>query len=242
MLPQLLRASVDIIYPPICVICKDKLNHSLDRAGVCQSCLEKLPKNTPPFCQRCGISLREAQIQSDTCSFCKKRDFFFARAWSICLYSDEMIELIRLFKYKARLSLREIFARLLCEFIDTYHLPINEYHYLVPIPLHPARLREREFNQAEILAQDLASRFKVKINLNNLIRTKNSKSQTQLSQRHRFENIQGAFRVRRPEEFSRKSILLIDDLFTTGATVNEAAGVLRNAGADLVDVLTLARA
>jgi len=242
MLSGLLHAFVDIVYPPLCLICRDRLDLRDNPANLCEGCLQKIPKNIAPFCQKCGVSLSENLKELQLCRVCKTKVFPFDRAWSACRYTDEMVGLIRLFKYKAKLMLKEIFGKILCEFIAIYHLPIRDCDCLVPIPLHPVRLREREFNQSQVLAAEIAKRYDIRVSLNNLVRIRNTKSQTKLDEKQRFKNIRGAFSLRNPKEFASKNILLIDDLFTTGATVSEAASILKNAGAKRVFVLTLARA
>jgi ComF family protein len=116
-----------------------------------------------------------------------------------------------------------------------------EADVVIPVPLHTSRLREREFNQSLLLADQVATHLHLPLSFTNLVRTVSSEPQSTLSRKERIKNLRQAFTVRQPQSLAQKRILLIDDVFTTGTTVNECAKVLRNAGAEAVFVLTLAR-
>lgn len=118
----------------------------------------------------------------------------------------------------------------------------SDYDLIVPVPLHPRKARERGFNQSGVLAHGLSRRTGIKLLRNGLVRTRYTRTQTRLSRKDRQENVKGAFRISERAEINGKSVLLVDDVYTTGATVNECAEVLIGAGALMVDVLTLARA
>ena len=131
-------------------------------------------------------------------------------------------------------------SSILIEF--TYrHIDIERFDYILPIPLHRTKEREREFNQAYILAQPLAAKFKKKLLLRNIYRTRFTLSQSELASHQRKENIRGAFGITNRETIKGKNILIVDDVFTTGATVNECAALLKKNGAGITEVLTLAR-
>lgn len=126
------------------------------------------------------------------------------------------------------------------EFIKEYDLPINFIDYIVPIPLHKVRLREREFNQAEILGGHLSREFNKELRPDALIRLRNSRTQTELNAGERFQNVKDAFSVKTGLNLKNKNILLVDDVFTSGATASEAALALKTSGAGIIFVLTLA--
>jgi len=119
-------------------------------------------------------------------------------------------------------------------------MDIEQFDFMVPIPLHPTRKRERGYNQSFLLASQLSRIFNINLNINLLIKIKNTKNQSLLSKKERWTNITGAFKIKNPNEVNNKSILLIDDLLTTGATSSEAAKALKSAGAKTVGVFTLA--
>lgn len=126
------------------------------------------------------------------------------------------------------------------EFVRKHYLDIKQFDIITPIPLFPSRLRERGYNQSQLLAEQIAREHQITLSLRNLVRIRNTEHQTLLSKKERWTNIHGAFRIRNPIRFSGKNILIIDDLLTTGATASEAARALKSAGAKTVGVLTLA--
>lgn len=125
-------------------------------------------------------------------------------------------------------------------FAKDYYLPLSHCDYAIPIPLSKSKFREREFNQAQILANDVAGYFGITLMDDNLKRIRNTPSQTELEEKERWQNIQGAFRLKEPNSIRERMLLLIDDVLTTGATVSEAAKTLKEAGAAVVFVLTIA--
>jgi len=125
-------------------------------------------------------------------------------------------------------------------FIEIYHLDIQQFDIIIPIPLFPSRLRERGYNQSHLLAEPIARHYHIDLLTNNLVRTRNTEHQTSLREKERWTNIRGAFRITDSSAFSGKNILIIDDLLTTGATASQASGALKHAGAQTVGVLALA--
>jgi ComF family protein len=159
------------------------------------------------------------------------------KAWTLFPYLPPLQDAICLFKYRGRVSLAKPLAELM---IAALPHPI-EIDLIVPVPLHPSRLREREFNQALLLADRLARHLAKPLVYTSLERMVPSDPQSTLSRKERLKNLRRAFSVRRPGAIEGKRILLIDDVFTTGTTVNECAKALKGAGAEAVSVLTLAR-
>jgi len=164
----------------------------------------------------------------------------FNRAFSPCVYEGAIKNLIHEFKYKGKDHLGRPLSKLMTDFIKEYNLATDCLDFIVPIPLHKTRLREREFNQAEILAKHIAEEFKKDLLSDCLIRHRHTKTQTDLENNQRLLNVKGSFSVNRGRDLKGKNVLLVDDVLTTGATSSEAANVLRSAGADIVFVLTLA--
>ncbi len=119
-------------------------------------------------------------------------------------------------------------------------IDFNQFDLIMPIPLHPTRLRERGYNQSALIAQKLSKEFNIPLINNNLIRIRNTPSQTNLNKKERWTNIKGAFKIKYPTNINKKFTLLIDDLLTTGATTSEAALTLKKSGAKKVGVLTIA--
>ncbi len=238
----------DLLYPHNCIICKTHLSTDNGHDHLCASCRQAITLNRPPFCLKCPrcIASQDDQHhglpagQAGLCQECLHSSFDFNQAKSVSIYDNKMQYLIHLFKYGNRTGLKNEFGRMICAFLTAYRVDMSSYDMITAIPLHQTRLRERGYNQSELLTEEISNRFKIKQSCRNLVRVKPTKNQARLKKRERFTNIQGAFKIRNPEEFDGASLLLIDDLFTTGATASEAARVLKEAGAGKVDVLTLA--
>jgi len=171
------------------------------------------------------------------CHHCIVRPPAYEKAWTLYPYLPPLQDAIGLFKYRGKVSLATPLGRLMLGALPTS----LEADVVIPVPLHPTRLREREFNQSLLLADQIAQYIGSPLSFTNLVRTTPSEPQSTLSRKERLKNLRQAFAVRRPLLIARKRVLLIDDVFTTGTTVNECAKVLRKAGAETVFVLTLAR-
>ena len=171
---------------------------------------------------------------------CRAAAHHFDRAWACCVYNHTMKKLLHLFKYHQKTALRFFFADRMMEFIQKHGVPLGECDFILPVPLHPAKLRERGYNQSALLAKELCRYSRRPFLEGQLRRVRNTKSQTTLSRKERWTNIQSAFTIKYPFVFKHKNILIIDDLFTTGATTSQAAQALKQAGARHVAVLTLA--
>ncbi|MFH1406819.1 MAG: ComF family protein [Candidatus Omnitrophota bacterium] len=235
---RVLETFLDVLYPSRCLGCR----RSIDKdALICQACWASIRKQMPPFCQKCGKEMYSFDKNADVlCNECRDADYLFERAYSVCRYEEPLKHCIHSFKYAGKKSLAAALSEMLIEFCKQ-HLDMRSLNLIVPVPLHPARQREREFNQAELLAKPLAETFGIEHGPKGLRRKTQGKAQSILNRELRLKNIVGAFEATQPDSLSGRSILLVDDVFTTGATVNECAKALRNARAKKVTVLTLAR-
>jgi ComF family protein len=241
MLRNFINGLVDLIYPKVCLVCRNKLKGMPSIDGfVCLECWAKIKKNLPPFCHYCGRHLESSSLTKHICPRCVRQKLHFDRAFSPCIYEGAIKELIHQFKYRNRDYLGPTLSRLLLEFIWEYDLPMDSIDCIIPVPLHPARLREREFNQAQILSNQIARRFDKPVLHGVLRRKRNTMTQTELKDEERFLNVQDCFALTKKENIKNKNILLVDDVLTTGATSSEAARNLKAAGASIVFVLTLA--
>lgn len=231
---------IDLIYPRICLVCKSKLQAAHIDNLVCKKCWCAIDMNAPPFCRSCGKQLEKKSFAGNICPKCVRKTLNFDRAFSPCRYDGVIKELIHSFKYAGKDYLGAPLSRLMVEFIREYNLPIEYMDYIIPLPLHSAKMREREFNQAEILSRHIAVEFNKDILKGNLIRRRFTRTQTELEPQERFLNVKGSFSLREPDKIKGKNLLLVDDVLTTGATASEAAGALKDNGANIVFVLTLA--
>lgn len=240
MLKKLLKGLKDLIYPNYCLACKNIIPQTDQKQLICTRCWEEIEQNLPPFCSNCGRHLDAKAIEKNTCLSCGNFSFYFDRAFSPCRYTGTVKKLIHEFKYSGKDYLSKPLGKLMLKFIQDYQLPIEHFDFLIPIPLHKSRQREREFNQAEILSREIAQEFNKKVLANGLIRIKPTKTQTELTFQERCQNVEKSFAVTNSELIKDTNLLLIDDVLTTGATSNEAAKCLKIAGANKVFLLTLA--
>jgi ComF family protein len=236
-----LNTLIDLIYPKICVVCKKPLKNTGSQGKViCLECWSKIKMNVPPFCHCCGRHLEKKAFSKNICPQCLKAYYHFDRAFSPCIYEGVIKELIHEFKYKGKDHIGSLLSKLMIDFIKEYNFPINHIDAIIPIPLHKVRLREREFNQSEILGKNIASFFNKNLLPKALLRKRETKAQIDIEKDKRFANVRGCFLAADPQEIKDKNILLIDDVLTTASTSSEAAETLKEAGAKIVFVLTLA--
>ncbi|MDD5166483.1 MAG: ComF family protein [Candidatus Omnitrophica bacterium] len=241
MLKGLIGGLKDILYPKSCLVCKKNIKSlpSVDEI-VCTPCWGKIKINPPPFCHCCGRHLKITSSVKNMCPSCLKKKFNFNRAFSPCVYDGAIKELIHEFKYKNKDYLGRVLSKPMIDFIKEYNVPMEYLDLIVPVPLHETKLREREFNQAQVLSSHIAKEFNKEVSSNILKRIRNTKTQTELQTEERLLNVRGSFSLAQDRDIKGKNILLVDDVLTTGATCSEAAGVLKDAGAAIVFVLTLA--
>ncbi len=232
---------LDLLYPRICFGC----NKSLSEEGemqICCNCLESINGIDSRRCYKCGLELGLGVYSSEKgCSECKKMNLRFDRGFYVSDYTGPLRELIVHYKYHNQEFLEKPLAKLLIHSILKEEI-ISEIDTIVPVPLHWKKRLSRGFNQSELLVKRISRELPVPISVNNLSNCKNTLSQTQLSRTERKRNVSGAFEVQNSELFSKKRVLLVDDVLTTGITASECARVLKKAGAKRVILLVLARA
>jgi ComF family protein len=235
---QLFHALLDVILPPLCHICHAFIPKS-GTLHICTTCYERLPLVSSPLCSLCGIPF--AGTGGDhRCGACTLHPPHFDAARAHFLYEGSLRELIHAFKYNRNIHLRYPLALLAFEGIRGTPADYNP-NLIVPVPLHRSRLRQRGFNQAVLLGRVLSHRLALPMMPDALARTRATEPQIELSAAERRVNVRGAFSVKRPVSISGKSILLLDDVMTTGSTMDECAKELKKAGATAVIALTIAR-
>ena len=220
----------DLIYPPFCLVCGQAGNEYL-----CAKCVEKIDIIEPPFCRKCG-----SPCESYYCSECKTREYVFESACSAGIFEGALREAIHVFKYKNHIMMADPLAEFMARCFPTTYLAAK-VDLVMPIPIHRSRMLERGFNQAVELTQRFCRFVSLPAEYNVLYKHKKTRHQVELSFELRAINLAGAFRVRNAEKIKGKRILLIDDVFTTGATLDEAARTLHDAGAASVSGYMLAR-
>ncbi len=231
------EALISLLYPPHCANCGADTDGGVH---LCAACAGQARKIEAPFCRRCSEPFDGAIDGEFTCPNCAGRTLHFDCAVSRYLSRGVVREFVHRFKYDRHFYLRHPLADWLAEALDDGRIRAQSIDALVPVPLHSARFREREFNQAEVLAALLAKRTGTPL-LHALTRIRYTTTQTRLDRHERMENLRNAFRVRHTAAVQSRHLVLVDDVFTTGSTVDECARVLRAAGAASVRVLTVAR-
>ena len=229
-----------LFFPRECVHCGVLLDYR-NRDYLCGGCRDLLETVVGPLCERCGEPLEITATGPVTCPVCRKNPPAFRRARSALYFSGPGESLVRAYKYSAHPYLSEAALRLLQDGGERWYA-WRDYDLVVPVPLHPRKARERGFDQSAILASGLSRKTGIPLGKRALSRVRYTETQTRLKRPERRENIGGAFSAPAPDRVRGASILLVDDVYTTGATVNECAATLMKAGAENVDVLTLARA
>jgi ComF family protein len=234
---RLLETFGTLCFPPHCAECR-----APTRSGVhvCDSCAGGARRIVAPFCERCSQPFDGAITQTFTCSNCAGREVHFECAVAPYLSRGVVRRLIHAFKYERRLHLRGPLADWLGEALADPRIAGRPFAAFVPVPLHHVRFREREFNQALEIARILSARTGVPV-WDCLKRTRYTTTQTKLDRQERMENLRGAFRLRKNAAVKDRHIVLVDDVFTTGSTVEECSRVLLHGGAASVRVITVAR-
>lgn len=226
---RLYQGTLDLIYPPRCPFCE-----RIER-GVCGSCRRHLPYVGDCFCLKCGKALGDPL--REYCSDCMATARYFDAGRGLFVHTGAVQDALYRFKFHDRRSYSRIFAGMLAR---RFSRQIASWHVclIVPIPLHPSRRRERGYNQSALLAADLSEILAIPWSDDLLIRIKKTKRQKDLTPGDRQKNISGAFSIQSDKNVP-ECVLLLDDIYTTGATINEAARTLREAGAKRVVFLTI---
>jgi ComF family protein len=236
---------LDWLYPPRCRFCRERI-FGRDEECFCPRCWKKIRLISQPLCTACGRPFLDGAGEDHLCGACLTRrpHFLGARAWA-CYPAREdenhpLREVVQRFKYGRKVSLGKPLGRLMASGCSKF-FPGTSFDLVIPVPLHPRRLRWRGFNQAVILAREVGRLRGLRVDPFILLRSRETPPQTQLSEDERRKNVRAAFVVNPARSIQGKSLLLIDDVYTSGATVNECSRTLLRAGAKEVQVLTLAR-
>jgi ComF family protein len=235
--------SLDLLYPPRCVVCQVGL---ADGRALCDVCDADLPRIAEPFCQKCGEVFPGKIEDKFACPNCHHLKFAFDFARPAALRDDRTLDMIHRLKYGRELHLAKDLGRLAAEaFSDSRLAPALAGGWpLIPVPLHRRRQQIRHFNQAEEISRVLSGHTGLPL-LRGLKRIRSTEHQTALTRSQRLENLRGAFAVtpagERHFSGSTAGAVLVDDVLTTGSTVDECARVLRRAGLQNVVVVTVMR-
>lgn len=239
---EVLHGLLDVLYPPRCQVCG-----AFQEEVFCAQCRREIHPILPPFCDRCGVPIQAGKLVCASCEEGPAPPF----AWSQALgqYTGALRAALHRLKYNGKTALAGPLGQLLANSLDTSQTPLLEcarpgepaFDLVVPVPLHISRLRERGYNQAELIARSLAGRRGWPLDTRGLKRVRRTRSQTALAPGERLQNLRRAFVVPEPARYTGKRVLLVDDVLTTAATASEAAHALREAGAIRICVVAVAR-
>lgn len=236
-------ALTSVVFPAGCLLCDALLTHGR-RIPLCETCLASFQRITPPICCICGQSFQVAAEPGEgepVCLDCMEGKFRFQLARSFGVYEGALARAIVLLKYERIEPLGSFFARRLSELVRSDPSLLSA-DTVVPVPLHRQKHRDRGYNQVDLFARPLARRLHKPYRPILLMRSRPRPEKRLLSQEERWEAVRGAFVMRRGGRVDNLRILLLDDVMTTGATLDACARTLREAGASSVLALTIARA
>lgn len=231
---SLLESFLNFLFPQHCVVC----GNYIPEGGfpLCNLCLVKIKLLAGSICSFCGRPLDSTQ--SSICRHCRKKRFSFAFARSVALYDSPLKECVHAFKYRGITTLLPFLGDLMVNYLE-WNPFLREVDGVMPVPLHRKRLWERGFNQSFLLARYLGRKFGIPV-LGGVERVRPTLPQVGLSPKEREKNLKNAFKVMNPRDLVDKEILIVDDVFTSGATVESLTRTLLKAGSKKVMVLTCA--
>jgi ComF family protein len=219
----------NILYPPSCVLCGAVTQH-----GLCAECAAELPENNCA-CVRCALPL--FATEQTICGRCLRKQPRFDAAWSPFIYAQPLEWMIAQLKFNAKLLQGNVLADLMLRRLPPFTAKPD---CIIPVPLHNQRLRQRGFNQSVELVRPLARALAVPLDSSSCQRVRATSPQTAMNALQRRRNLRGAFTFSNDQNYQH--VILFDDVMTTGATLNELAGLLKQKGVQRVDVWSLARA
>ncbi|MBI4373899.1 MAG: ComF family protein [Deltaproteobacteria bacterium] len=235
-MPPAISFILDFIFPRRCLACR-----LISKEPLCPPCLEKFPVLPASHCPRCARPFFNTSLEGMThlCGDCLVSSPPYRKVYALGLYQGLLSDLIGRMKYRKEERLADFLGESLAEALGEETIQAD---LIVPVPLHPERLRERGFNQASRIAESLGKLLGTQVEKYDLVRCRETPHQTTLSREERLKNLKGAFRIARSEKFDGKKLLLVDDVYTTGATLTASTKVLLEAGAKEVAVAVVARA
>lgn len=238
LLKKLFNTTLDLLFPEegICFLC-DKYDEDVKRDHICSDCRDKLIFLDENTCPTCGKPTYEGNT-SNRCSYCANKTFYFSKAFSSLEFTGILRKAIYRYKFESKSYMYKSFGELMLYALEKEN--VGDIDIIVPVPLHRSRKAERGYNQSELLGKYLSTRLGIPLDSKNLIRIKVTKIQNKLDRFQRQQNVKDAFKVKDNRVFKDRRILLVDDIFTTGSTVNECSRVLMENGATEVLVITIA--
>lgn len=228
------NAFLGYLMPYTCLCCGKKVEH---KHNLCFECFNKLNFITEPLCECCGVPFKSEEA-SKICALCLSNPPIYLKSRSVFLYDDASRKLITSFKYSDKTELSILLGKYLYKFGSDIIAPEK---IIIPVPIHSLKLISRKYNQSALLAKELSKLCSLKVLYNVLIKNKMSKPQAGLNFSKRQENLKNSFIIKNKKLIKGKEIILIDDVITTGATIEKCCRKLLQAGVKSVEVLSVAK-
>jgi len=244
MIEYIKEGMLNFVFPLDCKICEKPIRESKGYS-ICEDCFKTIELIEYPYCIKCGKPLLLTDFFKENreilCLECKRKKYSFEFSRSMGIYNKVLKKCIHLFKYYGEKKLAIPLGKLMVDYLLKNVEFIKKIELIIPVPLHNNDLKKRGFNQSVLLGKVIGDYFSVPVRERVLIKKKLTPFQVNLSKKERERNILGAFSLEKPEEIEGKNILILDDVFTTGSTVEECAKELMKARVNNIFVLTLAR-
>ncbi|MCR5108728.1 MAG: ComF family protein [Lachnospiraceae bacterium] len=222
-LDKLPEKIADILYPKRCPVCHDIVRE--DKGRICAGCIKDLKYVLDPYCLKCGRPVKEDE---EYCSDCKKAGHLFERGRAVYIYDDVIKNSIYYFKYKGRREYAIFYGKEMADQMKRFLLDITP-DALIPVPIHKRRYAKRGYNQAQLLAAELSKHTGIPVLDNIIIRVSDTKAQKDLDASERQNNLKKAFKMLE-NDVSLNTVVIIDDIYTTGSTIDAVAGCLQKKG------------
>lgn len=229
-----------VFFPSFCELCFSLLEFPNEKI-VCHSCMESIKPHRFSFCVCCGRFF-DYLGELHLCSHCQENLPPFSFHRSCGRYQGKLKDIILLYKYRKFRVLGKELARFVCRTLGRDEELWRGLEAIVPVPLHPKKHKKRGFNQSKIIAEELAKEKGVEFIEKTLVKIKNTPPQTSLVRAEREKNVRRTFRIIKTEKIEGKTVLLVDDVYTTGSTIRECCAVLKKGGAEEIRAITLAQA
>ena len=238
---------MDIIYPPRCGVCASflweaPLKGNATALAICHSCLAGFNPLSSPLCSLCGAPFSSEVSEDHPCEDCLRNPPAYDAAGAPYLYEGSLLEAIHHLKYHGKTSLARSLGPLLGEFTQDWLGDESTNVLVVPVPLHPVKLRERGYNQSLLLAGYIAKKLRAELDFLSLRRNKKTLPQAGLGKKQRQQNVRDAFKLENANRIKGRDVLLVDDVSTTGNTLNACSKIMRKGGVRTIYCVTLARA
>mgnify|MGYP006287243865 CR=1 FL=1 len=233
------RSFLNLVYPDTCLICEQRLTYK--ESFVCGKCRANLCSLRYPQCEKCSRELPPFLNNGKICTECQQARYHFTRNISALRYDEKTKQLFYHIKFRNRKTVLTVLTPYIDKVFTAMPVELSDC-LMTSVPLDNTRRKKRGFNQSKVIAAHIGKRFSIPLDSGLLRRRHPRPPQSTLKRRERLTNLGNTFYVPQPQKVRHRNILLVDDIFTTGTTVDECAGALKRAGAETIHVFTLARA